>query len=183
MSVLCRPDGEVAREVLSLRVGLAVARAIETAGAVPALGLKWPNDLILRDRKVGGILCEARWRGDRLGWVADGIGINVRNPIPGEVAATAARLADADPTLTPEGLAQPVADAIVRAAHGAGPLDAGELAEFARRDWLRGRRLEAPLAGTAGGIGPDGSLIVLRADGTPAAFRAGTVVLAAEPKP
>lgn len=177
MSVLCRPEGDVVPDLLSLRVGLAVARTLEAAGTIPSLGLKWPNDLMLRDRKVAGILCEARWRGDRLGWIAVGIGINVRNPIPAEVQATAARLADADPALAPEDLALPVADAIVSAARQVGPLDGDELAEFGRRDWLRGRRLEAPAPGIAAGVGPDGALLVRGPDGRETAVRAGTVVL------
>lgn len=45
-----------------------------------AVKLKWPNDVQLYDRKVGGILIEPMWRGALLEAVIVGIGINVRVP-------------------------------------------------------------------------------------------------------
>jgi BirA family transcriptional regulator, biotin operon repressor / biotin---[acetyl-CoA-carboxylase] ligase len=62
-----------------LVVGLAVCEALESLPSIPRLGLKWPNDVLLADRKVAGILAESvpGWR-DRL---VVGIGINVNNSI------------------------------------------------------------------------------------------------------
>lgn len=62
---------------LSLAVGVAVARALEALGA-RGVGLKWPNDLQVAGRKLGGILIEVQ--GDALGPTAAvvGIGLNVR---------------------------------------------------------------------------------------------------------
>lgn len=181
MSVLCRPAVAAGVEVLSLRVGLAVAAALEGAGTLPPIGLKWPNDLILGDRKVGGILCEARWRGQQVAWVTVGIGINVRNPIPAEVAATASRLADFDPGLDEIALAEVVAVAIAGAGTGGPALSPAELQAFARRDRLRGRRLAAPVPGIAGGVAADGALIVKADDGSVRTVRAGSVVLEDRP--
>jgi len=61
---------------LSLAVGLAVVRALHARGI--GVQLKWPNDLLWRGRKLGGILIEVR--GDALGPCAAviGIGLNVR---------------------------------------------------------------------------------------------------------
>jgi BirA family transcriptional regulator, biotin operon repressor / biotin---[acetyl-CoA-carboxylase] ligase len=81
LSVLLYPATLGGIEVVSLRVGLVVAAALE-AFTSEAVQLKWPNDLILDRRKLGGILCEARWQGGVLAWVAVGIGVNVQNPIP-----------------------------------------------------------------------------------------------------
>jgi BirA family biotin operon repressor/biotin-[acetyl-CoA-carboxylase] ligase len=66
---------------LSLVVGIACARALEASGA-SGVTLKWPNDLQVAGRKLGGILIELQ--GDALGPSAAviGIGINVR--LPGE---------------------------------------------------------------------------------------------------
>jgi len=50
-------------------------------------------------------------------------------------------------------------------AHGA-QLTEFECAAFARRDWLRGRQIRAPLAGRASGIRPDGALLVDTGAGT-----------------
>ncbi len=43
-----------------------------------ALSLKWPNDVLIRGKKVCGILAESTWIGDRLAAVILGIGLNVR---------------------------------------------------------------------------------------------------------
>ena len=91
LSMLFRPAG-CAVEVMSLRVGLAVAEALDDLVPHP-VQLKWPNDLMLGERKVGGILCEARWQGHTLGWVAVGVGMNVRNAVPQELTEVATALA------------------------------------------------------------------------------------------
>jgi BirA family biotin operon repressor/biotin-[acetyl-CoA-carboxylase] ligase len=64
---------------LSLAVGVAVVRALEAAG-FKDVALKWPNDLIHRHLKVGGILIELN--GDALGPTTTviGVGLNVRIP-------------------------------------------------------------------------------------------------------
>src|SRR5262245_17469457 len=94
LSVLYRLPSPGGVELLSLRLGLLVAAALEgTAPELPVM-LKWPNDLILRDRKLGGILCEARWQGESLAWVAAGLGLNVTNSIPDELRHTATALGE-----------------------------------------------------------------------------------------
>ncbi len=40
-------------------------------------GLKWPNDIILNKKKIGGILCESKINKRIIEWVVIGIGINV----------------------------------------------------------------------------------------------------------
>jgi BirA family biotin operon repressor/biotin-[acetyl-CoA-carboxylase] ligase len=175
LSVLARPRA-AALELLSLRAGLAVAEVLDRFGATGRIALKWPNDLMLDDRKCGGILCEARWQGSTPAWVAIGLGLNVTNPVPAALAAT--RLADALPGMTVETLVGPVVDALRQVDAAAGSLDGAERARFERRDWLRGRALAGPVAGTAAGIAADGALLVRKSDGTTAAVRSGTVALA-----
>ncbi len=63
---------------LSLATGVAVAEAIEEVAAVP-VALKWPNDLLARERKLGGILVELVTSGAASRAIL-GIGINVRVP-------------------------------------------------------------------------------------------------------
>jgi BirA family biotin operon repressor/biotin-[acetyl-CoA-carboxylase] ligase len=178
LSVLCRPAAALATELLSLRVALAVARVIEARVATVAVRLKWPNDLMLDDRKLGGILCEARWQGDRPAWVAVGIGLNLRNPIPRELADQAVSLAGYAPEVTPENLAPDLVTAVLAAGEPDRALSPAELTSFVERDWLRGRRIREPEAGTAEGISAEGLLAVRRDDGTLALVRSGTVVLA-----
>jgi BirA family biotin operon repressor/biotin-[acetyl-CoA-carboxylase] ligase len=177
LSVLYRPGRPAGIELASLRIGLAVADAIEALGQV-SVAIKWPNDLMLGEHKVGGILCEARWQGDALAWVVAGVGINVTNPRPEELAAV--RLADHLPGVTPEML-EPGITAGLRALELSGErLGEMELTAIRRRDWLRGRRLRAPASGTVAGIAPDGSLLV-ETTGRCTAVRAGTVELAESP--
>lgn len=69
-------DGARALPALSLGVGVAVARALARCGAAQ-MGLKWPNDIWYRDRKVGGVLVEIRAEAGGPAHVVIGVGINV----------------------------------------------------------------------------------------------------------
>ena len=111
-------------------------------------------------------------------WVAVGLGLNVNNPPPAELEPIATHLSAAQPSLTAADLISPVVEALRAIDGAAGPLTDDERTRYGRRDWLRGRRLQGPLAGTAAGVGADGALLVRRADGGTSAVRAGTVVLA-----
>jgi BirA family transcriptional regulator, biotin operon repressor / biotin---[acetyl-CoA-carboxylase] ligase len=86
-SVLLRPNRPaVELGLLTTAVGIACARAIEESTGVN-VSLKWPNDLVVRDRKVGGILVETRVT-ELLAVVAvAGIGINLADLLeaPAEV--------------------------------------------------------------------------------------------------
>jgi BirA family transcriptional regulator, biotin operon repressor / biotin---[acetyl-CoA-carboxylase] ligase len=177
LSVLSRPAA-AGLELVSLRTGLAVADALGRLGAGDRIRLKWPNDLMLDDRKLGGILCEARWQGTALAWIVIGLGVNVENRLPAQLADRAARLSDVLPGVTVEALLAPVIGAIREVDAAAGPLTDAEHARFAARDWLRGRLLLAPLGGTPSGVADDGALLVRQTDGTTTQVRAGTIVLA-----
>ncbi|HYF45088.1 MAG TPA: biotin--[acetyl-CoA-carboxylase] ligase [Acidimicrobiales bacterium] len=99
VSILLRPD--VAPEdlhLLTTAVGVAAAEAITDELAVP-VGLKWPNDLLGitstgDERKLGGILAEGVWDGDRLDGVVVGLGLNVHWPhvVPVELDGIAVAL-------------------------------------------------------------------------------------------
>lgn len=85
LSVLRRfgalPDGP---QGLSLVVGVAVASALASLG-VTDVGLKWPNDLVWRGRKLGGILLELAGEPGGPWQVIVGVGLNV-NLQPGSMA-------------------------------------------------------------------------------------------------
>lgn len=66
---------------LSLAVGVATVRAFRRLG-VEGVGLKWPNDLIWQQRKLGGILIEMHGESAGPAQVVIGIGINMRMPGP-----------------------------------------------------------------------------------------------------
>lgn len=77
LSLACRFHGGLAAMAgLSLAVGVMVAEALRGAG-VPGAALKWPNDLLVDGRKLGGILVESRGKARADGLAVVGIGVNV----------------------------------------------------------------------------------------------------------
>lgn len=95
LSVILRPAIQPHdAPALSLLGAVAVAEAIEEVAGVAA-GVKWPNDLIVRGRKVGGILGEVAAETSHLHYVVLGIGINVNQTeasFEGELRHTATSL-------------------------------------------------------------------------------------------
>ncbi|MBI2796435.1 MAG: biotin--[acetyl-CoA-carboxylase] ligase [Gemmatimonadetes bacterium] len=152
LTLIERAD-EAALSVLALRIGLALAPALdELAGA--RVQLKWPNDLLVADRKLAGVLVEARWRDGQPEWVSIGVGINLRQPHAEEEAAglrSGVRRVDV--------LAAVVPALRVAAAQG-GTLAAGELSAWSARDFAAGRRIDEPTAGVVLGIDAGGALLV-----------------------
>ena len=168
LTMLERPQDSAAAGVLSLRLALRMAPVLERWTAAP-IRIKWPNDLLVGERKLAGVLTEARWRGPRLDWVAIGVGINVVAP-EGLGAASLVGVADRCAVLGE------LVPAIRAAASGHGVLTRAELDRYAERDAVRGHRCREPMAGTAGGITPDGALIIQAGDGEHA-VRSGSLVL------
>ena len=176
LSVLYRPSAGHATELLGLRIGLAAAAALDEFIGEPAVSLKWPNDLMLGEAKLGGVLCEARWQGDAPAWIAAGIGVNVRNTPPLDARLPGARLAERAPAADPDDVLERMVAALRSVDPCGAALSPAELDGFADRDWLRDRELSEPVAGTAAGIDGSGALLVRTPAGTIERVRAGTVV-------
>jgi BirA family biotin operon repressor/biotin-[acetyl-CoA-carboxylase] ligase len=169
LTVLERRSDPAALEVLSLRVGLAAARALDPYASAP-VSLKWPNDLFVDGGKLAGVLVEARWRGERPDWIAIGVGVNVAAPHDVSGAAglrDGVRLREVLASLVP---------AVRGAAARHGPLDSEELSEFATRDRARGRRCASPCTGVVLGVTGVGELAVQTRDGV-RYYRTGSLVL------
>ncbi|MEM7540520.1 MAG: biotin--[acetyl-CoA-carboxylase] ligase [Pseudomonadota bacterium] len=85
---------------LSLVVGLVIAEALESLAAIQ-VNLKWPNDLIARGAKLGGILIEMRSQVGGATVAVIGFGINVRNikTVSGEIDQRAIDLSELAPTV------------------------------------------------------------------------------------
>lgn len=76
---------------LPLTTALAAAEAIETVAAT-RVAVKWPNDLLIAGRKIGGILCESGTNPRSGPFQVIGIGLNIngeRNDFPDELRETA----------------------------------------------------------------------------------------------
>jgi BirA family biotin operon repressor/biotin-[acetyl-CoA-carboxylase] ligase len=188
-SVLLRPDLPARLgPQLTLLGGVAVAAAALASGVVPTL--KWPNDLLLGDRKAAGVLAELETSpSGQVAFVILGIGVNVNlrvADLPPELADTATSLAAVAGAEIPRALfARRLLEALdvwlARFRHeGFGPV---------REAWLRlsglpGRRLAVALGasgaatevveGSAAGLGDDGALLLETAAG-PRAILSGEV--------
>jgi BirA family biotin operon repressor/biotin-[acetyl-CoA-carboxylase] ligase len=148
-----------------LRAGLAVADLAGDAALV-----KWPNDVLLDERKLAGILAEGR---PQEGWVVLGIGINLRNAPAGLPAADLGR-DDGDAVLAEllAGLGRRLPE----------PRES-VLQALRERDALLGRRIGwRDGEGTGAGIADDGSLRVTTDDGAEVLLHAGEVHLRARPR-
>ena len=85
LSIVLRPCVDPAKySGLAAVSGLAVLEALEKQGLANEIGLKWPNDLVARGRKLGGILVEAARDNEGRPFAVCGIGVNV-NYTPQEV--------------------------------------------------------------------------------------------------
>ena len=124
------------------------------------------NDVLLDNRKLAGILSEARWQGDAPQWLGLGIGINVANEIPADLTARAVALHEVLSGVRRIDVLDRLVPALRPLTTHHAPLTDFECAAFARRDWLRGRQIRTPLAGRAAGIRPDGALLVDTGAGT-----------------
>ncbi|HUQ45815.1 MAG TPA: biotin--[acetyl-CoA-carboxylase] ligase [Gemmatimonadaceae bacterium] len=173
LSLIERPTDARALDVLSLRCGLYAAEALDAVAGM-RVGLKWPNDLYLGERKLAGILIETRWRGTAPDWVAIGFGLNVSAP----ALATGVGL--------PAGTARPdvlevLVPALRRAAAAPRHLSDDELARWRARDLAGQRALIAPVAGRAAGISREGELLVLDDGGAVSRHRSGSLTFAEAP--
>jgi BirA family biotin operon repressor/biotin-[acetyl-CoA-carboxylase] ligase len=171
-SALFRPrfrPVEAAR--FSFIASLALADAVKDLGLVPAI--KWPNDVLVGRRKVGGSLVESATRGAEMEFLILGVGVNVNV----DAAALHAALGPAGAAAT--SLAAALGREVDRNAFAAAYLNhldswAGRyvaegpgavLAAWRERDILTGRRVEArgdgrSFAGRAIGVDLDGRLVI-----------------------
>ena len=138
-SIVLRPRGpsEVV-ELLTTTLGVACAAALETSCGMP-VGLKWPNDVMVGERKLAGILVESRVTGGSLGGAVAGIGINVRWPVGAEgddfptPATSLADVASQDPDLVVPPRAELMASVVAEFETLYGGLSDAEGREVVRR--------------------------------------------------
>ena len=177
MSVLLRPvlaPGEALW--FSLAAGLAAQCAVHTVAGVD-IDLRWPNDLLVGRRKLGGILTEMQAEATRVRFIVIGIGINVHQmAFPAELATATSLAMEVDGArvarqqllvallLALDKEVSALTGAQTRAAH----------AELLRRlesgsTWVRGKHVvvgeEVPYKGVTEGLDAQGFLRVRAEDG------------------
>jgi BirA family biotin operon repressor/biotin-[acetyl-CoA-carboxylase] ligase len=90
--VLRPPEPALRTAALTLACGLGVARGVERATGV-SCDLRWPNDVLVGERKLAGVLVEAAVEGGRVKSVVVGVGLNVNQTgFPAEIAGLATSL-------------------------------------------------------------------------------------------
>lgn len=172
---------------LALVAGLAVRDAVARAiGDDAAVKVKWPNDVLVRGKKIAGILVESALAGHRVEHVIIGIGINVHTrAMPDEIASIATSVAlersDDARTSAPD-RAEILADVLAGLDHDVEHVAHKGLglvhARLVKHDALAGARVSivgADVSGTACGIDADGRLLVRGDDGVVAHVASGEV--------
>lgn len=171
VSVLLRPDDRASElHRLTQAVALAAADACALVGGFRP-DLKWPNDLLVDERKLAGILAESLVEGRTVSAVVVGMGLNVRAAPPGAISAAEAA------GHAVERLA--LLDAFLGALSGLDPIVVttryrSELATLGR--WVRVDRQGGVVEGRAVDVATDGRLVVEGSDGTRTEIAAGDVV-------
>lgn len=170
--------------LIPLAVGVAMAERLATDFGID-VGLKWPNDLYLDGKKIGGILCEGVQTSARFRGAVAGVGVNLNvdeADFPDDVRAlaTSVRMATGR-TVDLERFAAASRTAILQEveALASGGRDA-LLKRWEARDVTRGRRVLVVQSGAEGyaeGIDRDGALRVWLDSGERVALRSGEVHL------
>jgi BirA family biotin operon repressor/biotin-[acetyl-CoA-carboxylase] ligase len=195
LSVLLRPQVNLAQiATLPLVVGCVVARAVAKLAAEVPAKIKWPNDLHVNGRKLGGILCEMAAETDGVQHVVVGIGLNVnlrRSRLPTAIARSATSLAIE--TAHKFSRAEVVAEILnqLEPAYADWCVEGLEpfLPEIAALDLLKGRftRVEQTgkqtVEGIADGINVDGTLRLRQPDGSHLAVCSGDAHVVPQHKP
>jgi BirA family biotin operon repressor/biotin-[acetyl-CoA-carboxylase] ligase len=141
--------------LLAVRAGLAATRALDALGA--AVRLKWPNDLVVGERKLGGILIEANADVARVG-----VGINLTMSLLGDATC----LLDLGVRVDRDALVREIYRGLVTRES-----EAGILESYCTRSATLGRRVRIDVtagrtvAGRAVGIDTLGRLLIETRDG------------------
>jgi BirA family biotin operon repressor/biotin-[acetyl-CoA-carboxylase] ligase len=171
-------------QLLTLAVAVAVSRAI-SAQTLLSPKIKWPNDILIREKKVAGILTEAEAAAERIAHVVLGVGINVNHTAaelgPGlEGLATSLRLEEGH-SVTRSGLAvQLFVEFEAWYERLKGRDSSAVLEEWRRHAATLGRRVRVLLGrttveGTALDVTNEGALVVEGNDGSRTMVHAGDV--------
>ena len=184
-TVVLRPQVPASHSrLLAITAALAVADTVELATLASAQ-LKWPNDIYVSGKKVGGVLIETHFRDLRVNLAHVGIGVNVSRPddeAPRYVGTNAIWLSDLvqkAPDITE--LLTAVLGSFTTWYQRLQALDCASIMDaYNRRNLLMGRALEVRtcdgvVVGRSMGIDSHGSLVLEDKDGAVTAIIEGEV--------
>ena len=184
LSVALRPTLPPSRlQTITLWLGMRICRFLRDAYALPVL-IKWPNDLFLHDRKIAGMLTEARVDAEQTRDLVFGVGINVNAKeadFPDELGSIASSLAiNTGKSINLSRLAHRIVLQLASAIQEY--LDDQYVEELTslwpEYDYLRGQTVKAgDIEGRVLGISKTGSLRLERPDGSTMLLHSGEVTL------
>ena len=171
LSLLLRPPVPPQQApCLALVIGLAVIRVLKQRCPDLQPALKWPNDIYVGARKLGGVLCELRSDMDRVAYIVAGIGLNVnltREEFPVDLRATATSILaeTGQPCSRPALLAELLQELEGLYGRWCRQGLAPFLAELETHSLLQGRAVTVnvhgrTVHGTVRGIAPSGALLL-----------------------
>ncbi len=182
-----RPDNLPA---LTLALGLGAIDALEELGACD-VELKWPNDLVALDGKLGGILTEVQQRSPGAVTVVSGIGVNVNLDTELDIGVEtdwARQIVDlkniCDEVPSHEEVAGKIATHMLRTFVEFETSGFAAVADrWSRYDWLLGREItidtsDLQFSGVGAGVADDGALLVDTAETGVRRVTSGTIVMA-----
>lgn len=186
LSLILRPRIDCAQAtILTLLAGIAVAHAIRERSQL-TVRLKWPNDVLISEKKVAGILAELAADGQAIKHMILGIGLNVNleaSMFPPELSKTATSLKiESGQTVNRFEMLETLVNQLERwytlfLDQGPTPI----LKEYSRLSHTLRRRIQVVchdkvLEGEAVGLAPNGGLILREQDGTSITILTGDVI-------
>lgn len=183
MSVILRPKVKAIQATqVALLGGLAVLEGVQKVVNLP-MQIKWPNDVLVRGKKVAGVLAEAAYSGDKLEYIVLGMGVNVNGGPPPDL-----KLEYEATSLATEAGSPLDRDAIMKSILAAfearySTVGTPALAEAWRQHLaMLGERVKViglteTVLGDLEGVTPDGALIIVTENGEKHTILAGDVHL------
>lgn len=157
---------------LTLAIGVGVINALQGLG-IEGISLKWPNDIVALDGKLGGILTELQSRATEGVTVVTGVGLNIKLPEDAEMSIEsgwASHIVDVSRICETAPAREAIAAAIINELQGVMRKFAalgfvGFVDAWMQHDWLSQREIivdmpDQQISGKAAGVDKDGALLV-----------------------
>ena len=168
MSLLLRPVASNRLSTLTFLAAIAVARGLESATNLKAR-LRWPNDVMINDRKVAGVIAESNYLGQKFAFATIGIGVNCNSGVPESVGPATNIAGELGHSVDTAALARSILEAF--GGFYDKRLDGADVVEVARSIMgTLGRRVTIrttsgeTIEGLAQIIGSDGSITLVQGD-------------------
>ena len=174
---------------LTLAIGVGIVDALR-ALEIEGVSLKWPNDVVALEGKLGGVLTEVQSSNSEGVTIVTGIGLNVdlqQQPDFGAKSDWAQRAIDLRSVRPDHPQREHIAAALVGSLHVVMATFEAQgfaafIADWQQNDWLRGREITVDLedrqvTGIAAGVDTDGALLVETGSGITRII-SGSIILA-----